>query len=61
MVDHGRKWCDFCFKAIYGSEANNWGKCLILFLTVILIKEEWLSLFTVLSAGLSSYFVLRYY
>ena len=45
MVDHERKWCHFNFK---GTE--------ILFLTVLFIREEWLSLFTLLNADLSRQF-----
>ena len=44
MVDQERKWCNFGFKAICGPKANNGAKCLILFLTVLFIGEEWLSL-----------------
>ena len=34
-VDYGRKWCHFSFKAICGPKANNWEKCLILFVTAL--------------------------
>ena len=43
-------------KHICGPVANNWGKCLILLVTVLLIEEEWLSLFTLLNTGLSRQF-----
>ena len=56
IVDYGRKWCHFSFKGICGPKANNWGKCLILFVTALLIVEEWLSLFTLSNTGLSRQF-----
>ena len=30
-------WCNFSFKGISGAKANNWRKCLILFVTVLFI------------------------
>ena len=36
IVDYGIKWCHFSFKGICGLKANNWGKCLILFVTALL-------------------------
>ena len=52
MVNNGRKWYYFCFKGIRGPKVNNCGKCLILFVTVFLIGEGWLTLFTLLNTGL---------
>ena len=50
-VDHGKKWCHFLFKSISGSKANNWGKFFILFVTVLLIGEEWLSVLNLSETG----------
>ena len=30
-------WCNFSFRGISGAKANNWGKCLILFVTALFI------------------------
>ena len=56
MADYGRRWCHVSFKDICGPKANNWGKCLILFVTILFIVEEWWSLFILLSTGLSRQF-----
>ena len=56
MFHYGRKWCHFCFSGIYGPKANNLGKCMILFVTVLFIGEEQLSLFTLLNTYLSKQF-----
>ena len=50
------KWFYFSFKDICGAKLNNWGKCLLLFLTVSFIVEECLSLFMLLNTGLSKQF-----
>ena len=52
MIDQERKKCHFCFKDICGPKANNWGMCLILFVTVLFIGEEWLTLLTLLKIDL---------
>ena len=44
MIDEERKWYYFSFWGIYGHNRNNWGKCLILFMTMLSIGPEWLSL-----------------
>ena len=44
---------NFSFKSIFGPKANNLGKCLILFVTILFIGDECLSLFRLLNAGLS--------
>ena len=46
----------FLFEDISGPKANNWGKCLILFVKVLFIWEEWLSPLTFLKTGLLSHF-----
>ena len=46
MVDYGKKWSYFSFMGICGPNANDRGKCLISFVTVLFIVEEWLFLFT---------------
>ena len=40
-VDHEKKWYHFRFKGICGPKANDRGKCLVLFVTVSFIGEEW--------------------
>ena len=45
MVDYGRKWCCFSFKGICRPKTNNREKCLIFFVTVLLVVEEWLVYF----------------
>ena len=45
MVDYGRKWRFFSFKGICRPKANNREKCLIFFVTVLLVVEEWLVYF----------------
>ena len=41
------------FRAIRRPKANNWGKWLILLVTLLFTGEEWLSLLTLLKTGLS--------
>ena len=45
IVDNGRERCYFCFKGICGPKANNFGKCLLLLVTLFFIGKEWLGLF----------------
>ena len=56
MVDYERKWCHFSFKGVCWLNVNNWGKCLILLLQVLSIREAWLSLYTLLTSELSRQF-----
>ena len=56
MVDYERKDSHFSFKRICWLKVNNWGKCLILFLQVLSIREAWLSLYTLLNSALSRQF-----
>ena len=57
MIDYyGRQSCHFCFKGIYGPKANNCRKCLILFVTAVVSRENWLSLITLLNTDLSRQF-----
>ena len=55
IVDNGRERCYFCSKGICGPKANNFGKCLLLLVTLFFIGKEWLGLFTLLNTGLSSH------
>ena len=59
MVDQGGKWWHFCFKTICGPVANSWGKCLILFETVLFIGEKWIIIFILLERGLLRQFCSR--
>ena len=43
-------------KGIWGPEVNNSEHCLVLFVTVLFIREECLSLFTLLKTSLSGQF-----
>ena len=52
MIDKKIKQCHLCFKAICGPKASNCGKYLILLVTVLFIREEWLRLLTLLKTGL---------
>ena len=54
MIDKKRKQCNLRFKAICGPKASNCGKYLILLVTVLLIREEWLRLLMLLKTGLPS-------
>ena len=56
MIDQGRQYRHSLFKAIFGPLANNWGKRLTLFVTVLFIREEWLILHTLLKTDLSRQF-----
>ena len=56
IIDRRRKSCNFCFKVICGPRVNNSGKCLILFVTVLFIGEEWLRLLTLIKTSLSRQF-----
>ena len=52
MFDKKRKQCHFRFKAICGPKASNCGKYLILLVTRLFIREEWLRLLMLLKIGL---------
>ena len=52
MTDQKRKQCHLRFKTICGRKASNCGKYLIFLITVLLIKEEWLRLLSLLKTGL---------
>ena len=52
MIDKKRKQCNLRFKAICGPKASNCGKYLILLVTILFIKEEWLRLLMLLKIGL---------
>ena len=52
MIDQKRKQCHLRFKAICGLKARNCWKYLIFLVTVLLIREEWLRLLTLLKTGL---------
>ena len=52
MIDKKRKQCNLRFKAICGPKASNWGKYLILLVTVLFIREEWLRPLMLLKTGL---------
>lgn len=54
IVDYGKKLCHFCYNGMCELKVNNWGKCLTLFETILLIKEKWLSLLVLLNTGSSS-------
>ena len=56
MVVYKRKWCHFGFNDICGPKKYNCGKCLNLFVMVLFIGEEQLSLFTQLNTDLSVQF-----
>ena len=60
MVDYGRKWCHFSVKNICKPTANSLRKCLILFVTVLFIVEEWINQFALLR-DCQGNFVLRFY
>ena len=47
-----RKQCHLLFKAICGPKVSNCWKCLILLVTVLFIREEWLRLLMLLKTGL---------
>ena len=51
MIDK-KKQCHLCFKAICGPKASNCGKYLILLVTILFIREEWLRLLILLKIGL---------
>ena len=52
MIDKKRKQCHLHFKATCGPKASNCWKYLILLVTVLFIREEWLRLLTLLKTGL---------
>ena len=52
MFDKKRKQCRFRFKTICGPKASNCGKYLILLVTILFIREEWLRLLMLLKIGL---------
>ena len=52
MTDQKRKQCHLRFKAICDPKASNCGKYLILLVTVLFSREEWLRLLTLLKTGL---------
>ena len=52
MIDKKRKQYNFRFKAICGPKTSNCGNYLILLVTVLLIREEWLCLVMLLTTGL---------
>ena len=56
MCDFQRKWCHFSFMGNFWPIANNRRKRLILFVTVLVIVEERLTLLTLLNIGLSRQF-----
>ena len=51
MIDK-KKQCHFPFKSICGPKASNCGKYLVLLVTVLFIREEWLYLLMLLKTGL---------
>ena len=51
-IDQKRKQCHPFFKALCDLKASNCGKCLIFFVTVLFIREEWICLNTLLKTGL---------
>ena len=51
MIDK-KKQCHLCFKAICGPKASNCGKYLILLVTVLFMREEWLRLLILLKTSL---------
>ena len=51
-IDKKRKQCHLRFKAICGPKVSNCWKCLILLVTVLFIREEWLRLLMLLKTGL---------
>ena len=59
IIDYGRERCHFNFKDNCEPKANNLGKNLILFVAVLFIGEEWLSLFTLQNTGLARQFRLE--
>ena len=40
MVVYRGNCSNFCFKGVFWPKAENWGKCLILFVTVLFIGEN---------------------
>ena len=52
IIDKKRKQCNLSFKAIWGPKASNCGKYLILLVTVLFTREEWLRLLMLLKTGL---------
>ena len=52
MIDKKRKQCPLRFKAICGPKASNFGKYLILLVTLLLIRKEWLRLLMLIKTGL---------
>ena len=52
MIDKKRKQCHLHFKAICGPKASNCGKYLILLVTLLLIRKEWLRLLMLIKTGL---------
>ena len=52
MIDKKRKQCYLRFKVICGPKASNCGKYLILLVTILFIREEWLRLLMLLKIGL---------
>ena len=55
-VAQEKKWCHFNVGGICGPKRINRGNCLILFLTVLFIGKEWLSLLILLKTGLLKLF-----
>ena len=52
MIDKKRKQCNLRFKAICGPKASNCGKYLILLVTILFTRKEWLRLLVLLKTGL---------
>ena len=52
MTEKKRKQCHLRFKAICGPKASNCEKYLILLVTVLFTREEWLHLLMLLKTGL---------
>ena len=52
MIDKKIRQYHLYFKAICGPKASNCGKYLILLVTVLFIREEWLRLLMLLKTGL---------
>ena len=52
MIDKKRKQCRLRFKAICGPKASNCGKYLILLVTFLFIRKEWLRLLMLIKRGL---------
>ena len=52
MIDKKRTQCHLHFKAICGPKASNCGKYLILLVTLLFIRKEWLRLLMLIKTGL---------